>query len=148
MNDSTFEIDNYRGLLFQDYITDYFLDNFGYKIQTYSSELWQRTVGENVQGIEIKLDVNCFRTGRFSIEIEARGSTESKWTPSGIYHATNPKYYIHGNYLRACLIKTEVLRNLHKEGRFEEHEEYGTIRGFYLPIEEALKHDLTKGKMF
>lgn len=128
-----------HGLEFQDYVClQLARDNI--ILQNTASKLYQIQVGENLQGFEIKLDRRCTETGRLSIEVaEKRHAGMPNWTPSGIYRNDNTWLYIQGNYQVLYVFAVTYLRQLHKSGRCEEHEEHGTVRAFYIPLSKADK---------
>lgn len=123
------------GLEFQDYVVPLLYER-GIVVTVFSSRRYQYEFGESCQGIEIKKDTLCTRTGQMSIEIAEKSSPLiATWTPSGIYRH-NGWGYVQGNERLILLFATEHLRELHKSGRFEEHET-PTVKGFFLPISEA-----------
>ena len=133
------------GLEFQDFVCER-LAKHGIVLQNLSSKKWQLSVGENLQGFEIKLDNRCTDTGRLSIEIEekSRQSTSLLWTPSGILRDDNSWLYIQGNH-RVLFIfaKRFLLRWYHHHearGTLNMHEAYGTVRAFYLPLDQAAEY--------
>lgn len=132
-----------EGLEFQDFIADE-LFTLGIIIQNYSSKKYQLTVGENRQGVEIKLDNRCTETGRMSIEI-AEKSKASNWefVPSGIYRRDNTILYIQGNYNLYAIFSKKFLISLHKKDIYEEHESprnNPTVRAFFLPLPAVEKY--------
>lgn len=110
----------------------------GIVIQIYTSKRYQYNVGESLQGAEIKLDNRCTDTGRLSIEIAEKTARDvDSWTPSGIYRNDNTWLYIQGNYQCFWVFLKKTLINLHNDGTREECEHNGTIRKFYISLEEA-----------
>lgn len=128
------------GLDFQDFVATKMHDYLGITITNYQSMKWQFSTGENRQGIEIKLDRDCVRTNRLSIEIaEKSKSTNPEYVPSGIYRNDNSWLYIQGTWALFFVFAKSTLRILHSTKRYTEHEE-PTIRAFYLPLETAWKY--------
>lgn len=131
------------GLDFQDFVATKLHDCLGLTITNYQSMKWQFTTGENVQGIEIKLDRDCIRTQRLSIEIaEKSKATNPEYVPSGIYRNDNSWLYIQGTWLIFFVFAKSILKLLHKTGRYEQHTE-PTLVGYYLPFEDARKYAAT-----
>lgn len=108
-----------------------------------NSKKYQKEIGENLQGFEIKYDARCTGdngtkpTNQLSIEIaEKKYSEYINFCPSGIYRSDNSWLYIQGNYMGFWIFSKNVLTMLHKSGRYKEHE-LPTVKKFYLPIEDA-----------
>jgi len=132
------------GMEFQDFVVDLLREELGIVITNYSSQLYQFGNGENKQGIEIKKDGTSVRTDRLSIEIaEKSRAANPHWVESGIYRNDNSWLYIQGNFNQVFIFCKNILRLLHKSGRYEEHEapkDNPTLRAFYLPIDDAEKY--------
>ncbi len=129
-----------NGTEFQDFVCTE-LAKEGIVLQNLASKRYQLAVGENIQGFEIKLDRRFLETGRLSIETaEKSRASNAGWTQSGIYRNDNTWLYIQGNYLRLYIFAKKLLVGLHGTGRYGEHEEYGTVRAFFLPLAEAEKY--------
>lgn len=132
-----------KAVRFQDFVMKTTVIRKGIVIQCYGSGYAQLKYGESVQGVEIKLDTQWSKTGRLSIEIaEKTDPNNPNWVPSGIYAPSNPWLYIQGNYKKFFVFSTKNLRFLHQSGSFEEHESFGTIKKFYLPVKLAEEIDL------
>lgn len=130
-----------RGIEFQDFVAEVMHDRLGITITNYQSRRYQFGNGENKQGIEIKLDHNCLRTGRLSIETAEKGrASNAAWVPSGIYRQDNSWLYIQGTYRLLFVFAKSTLLTLHGTGDYEEHEARGTVRGYYLPIPIARRY--------
>jgi len=108
-------------------------------LQNIGSKLYQLTVGENLQGFEIKYDERCTDTGRLSIEVaeKSRADANLPWTPSGIMRNDNTWLYIQGNRQVAYIFakKWLLLYLFKKKPKIEEFN--GTIRRFFLPLAQA-----------
>lgn len=129
-----------RGAEYQDFVTDTLAETCGLIVQLYTSKAYQFSKGESRQGIEIKLDSLCTKTGRLSIEVaEKSNSSVAFWTPSGIWRDDNTWLYVQGNYDCLFIFSKKFLRVWEKTARPEYHEEHGTLRAYYLPINEAKK---------
>jgi len=127
------------GIRFQDYVCE-LLAREHIIIQNFSSKKYQLTIGENLQGIEIKLDNRCIETQRLSIEIaEKTHADKTDWTNSGIYRDDNSWLYIQGNFEIVFIFQKNLLQMLHRTNRYKTGET-NTIRKFYLPFAAARKY--------
>jgi len=140
-HDDSFEVGN----CFQDFVC-LELAKQNIILQNINSKKFQFTVGENLQGFEIKYDGRCTGdrrttpTNRLSIEIAEKTNAKNiNWVPSGIYRNDNSWLYIQGNYMMFWIFNKNLLKVLHKSGRYKEGDE-PTIKKFYLPILEADKY--------
>ena len=125
------------GLQFQDFVIDLLMRELGFALSNYSSRRWQFEVGENRQGIEIKLDRRILETGNISIEVaEKSKSSNSKFIPSGIMREDNTWLYIQGNPDIIFIFAKTLLRGLYKSGKYRINE-MPTIQRFLLPIKDA-----------
>ncbi len=130
------------GLEFQDFVMETLAKQHGIIIQVFGSRKYQFSHGESVQRYEIKLDRRCTETGRLSIEIAEKTSSEADWVQSGIY-AGNSLFYVQGNYSCFWLFMTKFLVKLHKaKNKDYEEKEETTIKAFYLPLKDADKYGL------
>lgn len=128
-----------RGEEFQDLVMME-LRQKGIFIQTFTSRKYQFGMGENPQGVEIKLDARCLETGQLSIEIaEKSGPALLQYTASGIYRSDNTWLYVQGNDQTFFAFQRNILCLLHKTKKYREHE-LSTIRKFYLPLSDAHKY--------
>lgn len=126
-----------KGLAFQDFVCIE-LAKHHIILQNISSKKYQYEVGENLQGFEIKLDNNCTKTNRLSIEIAEKTCREDPcWTHSGILRKDNSFMYFQGNYEAFWMFsKNWLIRWLKfKEPKIKDYN--GTLQSFYLPIEVA-----------
>lgn len=125
------------GLEFQDWVCDVLARKRHIIIQNLSSRKYQFEYGENLQGIEIKLDRRCTETGRLSIEIaEKSAAHNNNWVPSGIYRNDNTWLYIQGNQSVLFLFARNLLRRYHAKAHPLEHEEK-TVKGYFLKLDVA-----------
>ena len=114
------------------------LKALGIYMQPFTSKRYQYDVGESINGIEVKYDSRFTDTGRLSIEIAEKTKASNKdWSPSGIYREDNTWLYVQGNFDHFFIFIKKHLVFLHKTGRYQEGESYGTVKKFYLPIEDA-----------
>ena len=118
-------------------------------LQNINSKKFQFETGENLQGFEIKLDNVCtgcgtpikWKSGSARLSIETAEKSDRKnpyFVQSGIYRGDNSWLYIHGNYDMFWIFSVNMLRLLHKSGRYQEGHE-STIQKFYIPITQADK---------
>lgn len=121
------------------------LRDYGLYLQPFTSRKNQHTVGESLNGWEVKLDNRFIETGRLSIEIaEKTKASNSAWVASGIYRDDNTWLYIQGNFEYFYLFSKKWLRMLHKTGRYQVDERHATVKKFYLPISDADKYSILK----
>lgn len=125
------------GLEFQDFVVDLLREQVGIVITNYQSQRFQFGVGENKQGIEIKLDRDILRTNNVSIEIAEKARADNpNYVPSGIYRNDNSWLYIQGNYDIVFIFSKNILRLLHKSRRYKINI-LPTLKSFLLPVDEA-----------
>ncbi|MDD4987186.1 MAG: hypothetical protein PHQ43_15725, partial [Dehalococcoidales bacterium] len=140
------------GLEFQDFVVDLLRERLGIVITNYQSQRYQFGVGENKQGIEIKLDRDITGTRNVSIEIaEKTRAANRHWVRSGIYRNDNSWLYIQGNWSIVFIFAKNTLRLLHKSGRYKEHA-IPTLKAFLLPVDKPKKYaakviELNTGEM-
>lgn len=67
-------------------------------LQFFTSREGQYNIGENLNGIEFKLDNRASDKLHSSIEVARMVKTEKKFKPSGIFGKNNPKFYATGYY--------------------------------------------------
>ncbi len=128
------------GLEFQDFVVDFLREQLGIVITNYQSQKFQFGVGENKQGIEIKLDRDILRTNNVSIEIAEKARADNpEYVPSGIYRSDNSWLYIQGNWDIIFIFSKNILSLLHKSNRYKV-DALPTLRRFLLPINEAKKY--------
>jgi len=115
--------DDYRdnkiesGLLYQDFIVDLMLQVLRFPVTTYSSRLYQTTVGEGPCGVEIKHDEKYATTKRLWIEVaEKARPRDGDYAPSGICRDDNSWLYIIGNYDVVFVFSKVLLRAYHDTG--------------------------------
>lgn len=109
-------------------------------VQNIGSKYFQFNIGENLQGIEIKLDRRFTETKRLSIETHEKALAENeKWIESGILREDNSWLYIQGNYEYFYIFAKRILVLLYHSGRYEIGS-IPTLKKFYLPIEDADKY--------
>ncbi len=125
------------GLEFQDFVVDLLREQLGIVITNYQSQRFQFGVGENKQGIEIKLDRDILRTNNVSIEIaEKTRAGNPDYVPSGIYRNDNSWLYIQGNWDIVFIFSKNILRLLQKSRRYKINI-LPTLKSFLFPINDA-----------
>lgn len=133
-----------EALEFQDFVTDLILNEIGIAISNYSSKKYQTEVGENPQGVEIKLDTRILETKNVSIECFEKSKADNKlWIPSGILRKDNSWLYIQGNYEIVFVFSKAILRLIY-ENRYKDKlwEPKKTIKTFLLPVSKAKEYAL------
>lgn len=130
------------GQLFQDFVVDAAHNILGLVIQQYASRTYQMTVGESLNGVEIKNDEKYASTGNLWIETgEKARPREGDYFPSGIYRDDNTWLYIIGDYNTLFVFQKEFLKNLHRSGRYRDLENRTkTSIGFLLRDRDARKY--------
>jgi len=128
------------GLLYQDFIVDLAWSQ-GLAIALYSSEEYQKGVGESRTGLEIKYDEKYAKTGNIYIETAEKAyPRDGDYFPSGIYANEKTWLYIIGDYDTVFIFLKQMLLRLHQSHRYREVEnETKTSLGFLIPGEEAKK---------
>jgi hypothetical protein len=130
--------DDYRknkiesGLLYQDFIVDLMLTVLRFPVTTYSSRLYQTTIGEGPAGVEIKHDEQFARTGNLWIEVGEKAKPRpGAYVPSGIFRDDNTWLYIIGDYDTVFVFAKALLQTIsHRYDLRENHTR--TSQGFLL----------------
>lgn len=130
-----------EGLEFQDFVCSR-LAKQGIILQNFSSKKYQIDIGENLQGFEIKLDSQCTKYGRLSIEVAEKSRDDGllSWSDSGIMRNDNSWLYIQGNYEVLFVFSKSWLHRLFIGKQPEVSEKFGTIKTFYMKLDFARKH--------
>lgn len=85
------------GFEFENYICQFFKENYSFNIETYKTKEGQYNLGESLQGIEIKNDALISKTGNIYIEFkEKKDKFQNKWVDSGILRNDNTLFYLIG----------------------------------------------------
>jgi len=105
------------GIEYQDFITVQFLKHLAWPLANFQSVKYQVEYGENVNGVEIKLDLNFSKTANLFIETEERPTTDQPFSPAGIYHKDNSWVYVIGDYNTIFIFMRNTLQLLHKSNR-------------------------------
>lgn len=129
-----------KGQEYQDFIADQLWEQKRFHLRNYTSRHYQLNVGENAQGIEIKLDINMKQTGNLYIEVAERRDLCMPFVRSGIYNG-QAQYYLIGDYERGFLFGINNLKRIHESNRYEVFTiKRNTSQGFLLPIADARKN--------
>ena len=131
-----------EGMEFQDYVADLLMQQLGFPLTSYTSKKYQCDIGENRQGVEIKLDTRCAgptATGNVSIEVAEKTSADvAMWTPSGIMRKDNTWLYVQGNYHRVYVFGKQILKLVYlKSYQSDVIEVKPTLKVFRISVEEA-----------
>ena len=127
------------GLLYQDFIVDLAWKQ-GLVIALYSSEEYQKGVGESRTGAEIKYDANYARTGNLYIETAEKAyPRDGDYYPSGIYAHEATWLYIIGDYDTVFLFPKKLLVMLDKAERYRRVIKETSL-GFLIPDADAKKY--------
>ncbi len=87
----------------------------GIVLQNFKTKKMQYDRGENVLGMEIKLDRRMAETGNVYIEIaEKAGIREGDYFPSGIYRGDETWLYGIGDYKEFFIFSKRTLLQIHK----------------------------------
>lgn len=128
-----------EGAEFQDFVCVE-LAKAGIVLQNLCSRRYQMELGENIQGVEIKLDRRLHDTGRLSVEVAEKPSAKfERWIPSGIFRDDNSWLYVQGNWREFFVFPKNMLMWWVQKYNPEVYESFGTIRKFYLELSEARK---------
>ena len=97
------------------------LSKHGLFIQCFGSRYYQYNCGESIQGIEIKHDKKCEKTGNLYIEVaERRDPDKTDYVPGGIMRDDNTWLYIVGTDRTAFAMSKLHLRNIYDEAKARE----------------------------
>jgi hypothetical protein len=127
------------GEIYQDLIAFKLSHLYGIETHFYKNRDEQYTVGESVEGLEVKFDSYCTVTRRLSIEVgEKTKLSVVQFTPSGILREDNTVLYAQGNLKRAWVFEKKRLRQYYRDQEPETIDnDPPTIKKFYLYIRTA-----------
>ncbi len=127
-----------EGQEFEDFVCLQLAEKKKLYIQNLKAKRFQLQLGENLQGVEIKLDNLCTRTGRLSIEVaEKSKATNPNWIPSGIYRNDNSWLYIQGNREKFWCFTVKQLKRYEVVNKPRREQARGTVLKFYISIKAA-----------
>lgn len=123
---------------FQDHCAYWIQKTLHITIGNFQSKDYQFKFGENIQGVEIKHDMQFAKTGNLWIEVRHRKNTEEKYYNGGIMRANNTWLYAIGNYEDLYLFSVKGLRNILNEKQYEiKSNNLDTSQGFLLSKKDA-----------
>lgn len=112
------EKDNFQlmevGNKYQDFVMEK-LYKMGLPLLMYSSLEFQRSHGENMAGIEIKLDRKYKRYDSHYIEISERTNAKQNFRDSGIFRNDNSWLFLIGDYEEANIFSIRQLRSFYNK---------------------------------
>lgn len=126
---------------FEEFVYDYFNDEWNIPISHFVSKEGQYKRGENRQGFEIKNDQRYSKTGNLYISIK-RVYNFAEY-PSGIYRETKTKqrFYVIGDENKFWIIATRHLKQYYEKNKPNLIKGFtynnGTEYGYLLPVKEA-----------
>jgi hypothetical protein len=127
------------GIEFQDFVCQQ-LAKHHIILQNFASQKYQFTVGENLQGFEIKYDQGCSKFHRLSLEIaEKSHASNTRWADSGIMRKDQSWLYIQGNKDVLFIFAKNHLQRWYEQKRPKVDEKFGTIKTFYLDFHDAAR---------
>lgn len=130
------------GKEFQDFISVLLLKEIGISLSGMSSKKYQTSVGENLQGIEIKFDNKFKLTNNVYIEVKEKSDPNNAvYVDSGIYRKDNTWIYIIGDYNTVFIFGKEHLKLMHKSNKYHQVTTPTSV-GFLVPLSDAKKYSL------
>jgi hypothetical protein len=98
----------------------------------------QLVFGDTLARTEIKNDRRWMDTGNLFIEVRERPNDKALWLPAGIYHRTEPWFYLIGDETCLWFLPVRWLQRMHQTGKFQ-RKQTPTAEAFLLPVEMADK---------
>jgi len=94
----------------------------------------QNSIGESLQGFEVKFDDMLHKTGNLWIEIaEKTNPNNEEYVSSGVFRKDNTWVYIIGDRKELFVFSKKLLKRFAESGKFEIRENnMKTSRGFLL----------------
>lgn len=130
-----------EGQKFQDHCAYWLQKKLNIGIVNFQTKEYQYKFGENMQGIECKLDKVFKPTGNLWIETAERHNPDTPYSDSGIFRNDNSWLYCIGNYDVLYLFQTNILSGMYCSGRYPIIENnLMTSKGFLLPKHDADKY--------
>jgi hypothetical protein len=130
-----------EGQKFQDHCAYWLQKKLNIGIVNFQTKEYQYKFGENMQGIECKLDKVFKTTGNLWIETAERHNPDTPYSDSGIFRNDNSWLYCIGNYDVLYLFQTNILSGMCCSGRYPIIENnLMTSKGFLLPKGDADKY--------
>jgi len=133
-----------QGQEFEDFVGAV-LYKVGIVTMPFTSQVYQRTRGENMLGAEIKNDEKFRETGRLYIETAEKSHPDKpSYTPSGIAREDNTWLYIIGDRSTLWIFSKTMLRGLACGMTDYMNVETPTSRGWLLPLRDADRYAAKK----
>lgn len=133
-----------KGLEYQDFVTTVLMNEIGIALSSLSSKKFQYSIGENLQGIEIKFDDMYSKTGNLYIEVKEKANPKNiEYVNSGIYRNDNSWLYLIGNYNEIFIFGKSHLKLMYETSKYKEVKKPTSI-GFLLNKHDAEKYCLKK----
>jgi len=133
-----------KGLEFQDFIATILLKEIGIPLSSFSSKKFQYSIGENLQGIEIKFDDKFKETGNIYIEVKEKSNPNNlNYVDSGIYRNDNTWLYVIGNYNCVYIFGKKHLKLMYTSNKYKEIKKSTSV-GFLINSVDADKYCLKK----
>jgi len=130
-----------EGQRFQDHCAYWLQKILNIGIVNFQTKEYQYKFGENMQGIEFKLDKVFQTTGNLWIETAERNDPDTPYSDSGIFRKDNSWLYCIGNYDVLYIFQTNILIGMCWSGRYPIIENnVMTSKGFLLPESDADKY--------
>jgi len=130
-----------EGQEFQDHCAYWLQKTLNIGIVNFQTKEYQYKFGENMQGIEFKLDKVFKNTANLWIETAERQNPDTLYSDSGIFRKDNSWLYCIGNYDVLYIFQTNILIGMCRSGRYPIIENnVMTSKGFLLPEGDADKY--------
>jgi hypothetical protein len=134
-----------KGQQFQDYCALRIMERLHIPLVNLQSKEYQFEIGENLQGFEIKYDMNFKNTRNLWIEVAERISTNKQYVNSGIFREDNSWLYCIGDYEVIYIFPKKHLQLMARSNKWHIVENrVKTSKGFLMPIRDAEKHSAMK----
>ena len=118
---------------YQEFVKRLWLHTKHEELEFYETQEEQYTIGESVQGVEVKYDIRSHDTGNLYIEVAESRYKGTPLVPSGIYREDNTVTWLIGTYHYAYIIPKSLLIAYHKKQQPKEFViPQGTSRGFLI----------------
>jgi len=121
------------GLLFQEHVRQKLFNRLCILLD-YCGVEEQNSIGESLQGFEVKFDDMLHKTGNLWIEIaEKTNPNNEEYVSSGVFRKDNTWVYIIGDRKELFVFSKKLLKRFAESGKFEIRENnMKTSRGFLL----------------
>lgn len=134
------------GAEYERYVYRLLMESFGHVVEHCDTARSQWLIGENRQGLEIKLDRKFVQTSNLFIETRERarlsGGGFTRWKMSGPFRRDNNRWLLIGDYMRLWVFHSAVLRAESATGWRKIYNI--TAEGFLLPVKAASRKCLAQ----